>query len=288
MAAILTQHSYGKARIRLTRVTRHGDWHDVRDLTLAIALEGEFATSYTEGDNRLVIPTDTMKNVVYALARDCPLDAIECFGIALADLFLDQHAHVAAATVEIAERALDRIETGGRTHPDAFCGTRSERRTSGVRRDRAGLRVESGLDDLFLLRTGGSAFAGFLRDRYTTLPDVADRLFATVLEAGWTYRAPGNGFDWNRAHGEVRAALLATFAAHQSLSVQHTLHAMGAAAIEACAELEEITLVMPNQHRLLVDLEPFGRDNPGVVFVPTDEPQGVIKGTLRRGSRSSS
>jgi urate oxidase len=282
MPAILAEHSYGKSRIRLTKVTRHADRHDIRELTIDIELEGDFAASYTIGDNQRVIPTDSMKNVVYALAREHPLDSLESFGADLAGHFLDQHAHVAAVAVRLAEQPLERITVADISHPHAFSGTRSERRTCTIRRSPASLRVESGIDGLFLLKTTESAFAGFLRDRYTILPETTDRILATVLEAHWLYARPEAGLDWNRAHNLIRGTLLAAFAGHKSLSAQHTLHAMGTAAIEACPQLEEITLAMPNKHRLLVALEPFGLDNPGAVFVATDEPHGMITGTLRR------
>jgi urate oxidase len=289
MPAVLAQHSYGKSRIRLTKVTRHPDRHDVRELLIEIALEGDFAGSYTHGDNRLVIPTDTMKNVTYALAREHALDSIESFGAVLAGHFLDEHGHVTAATVGLAEQPLDRIDVAGHPHPHAFSGLRSERRTCHVRRSRAGLLVESGLDDLFLLKASGSAFAGFLRDRHTTLQETSDRLFATLLKADWLYAATTTAdFDWNRAHRQVREALLLSFASHQSLSAQHTLHAMGTAAIEACPAVEQITLTMPNKHRLLVDLERLGLENRNEVFVATDEPHGLIAGTLRRAPGPSS
>jgi urate oxidase len=81
----------------------------------------------------------------------------------------------------------------------------------------------------------------------------------------------------------IRAALLNVFATHDSLAVQQTLYAMGEAAIDACAEISEIELTMPNQHRLLVSLQPFGLENPNEIFVPTNEPFGLICGTISRG-----
>jgi urate oxidase len=279
--AVLTQHSYGKSRIRLTKVSRLSDRHEVRELTMAIQLEGDFAESFTSGDNRLVIPTDTMKNVAYALAREHPLESIEDFGIVVASHFLTSHPHVAQATVRLAEAPLERIRLDGREHPHAFGGRKQETRTSVVRGFRTGCRVESGLDDLFLLKSTDSAFCGFLRDRYTTLADAPDRIFATMLKAEWLYTS--DHADWNIAHARIRQVLLETFAVHQSLSVQQTLHAMGAAALEACGEIERITLVMPNQHRILVNLTPFGLDNNNEIFLATDEPHGTITGTLQRG-----
>ena len=286
MPAVLTEHSYGKTRIRLTKVTRRADRHDIRELTIEIQLEGDFAGSFTVGDNRLIIPTDTMKNVAYALAKEHPLESIESFGITLADHFLTNHSHVERATVRLAEQPLERIRIEGIEHPHAFAGRSIEARTSTVRRSRSGVRVESGLDDLFLLKTTGSAFSGFLRDRFTTLQDASDRIFATMLKADWFSTVAdseaGVNFDWNAAHAQVRRALVETFAGHQSLSVQQTLHAMGAAVLDACPQIERITLAMPNKHRILADLKPFGLENANEVFVATDEPHGTITGTLQR------
>ena len=204
MPAVLTQHSYGKSRIRLTKVTRLADRHEVRELTIEIELEGDFADSYTSGDNRLVIPTDTMKNVAYALAREHPLESIEDFGAAVASHFLANHAHVEQATVRLAEQPLERIRLDGREHPHAFCGKTRETRTSTVMRSRHGLRVESGLDDLFLLKSTDSAFCGFLRDRYTTLRDASDRILATMLKADWLYTADADRLESVRTHAFAR------------------------------------------------------------------------------------
>jgi urate oxidase len=283
MPPVLTSHSYGKSRVRVTRVTRLPDRHEVRELTVDVRLEGDFDASYTLGDNARVIPTDTMKNVVYALAHGRPAEAVEDFGAALAGHFLDGFAHVRSATVRLTESPWRRITVDGREHPHAFVGGGGEARTAVVTAGRAGLRFEAGLDGLHVLKTTGSGFSGFLRDRYTTLPETADRIFATEVQARWLYDAAPTQIDWDDAHRRVRLALLETFAVHDSLSVQQTLHAMGAAALAACADVEEITLAMPNKHRLLVDLERFGKENLNEVFVATDEPFGLITGTLRRG-----
>jgi urate oxidase len=281
MSAVLTHNAYGKSQVRLTKVTRHDGRHDLKELTVAVELEGDFGRSYVHGDNCRIVATDTMKNVVYALARQHALANVEGFGQALAGHFLQHYPPVAAATVRLAEQPWQRMVIDGREHPHAFVGGGSEKRTCTVTLTRQALRVESGLDDLALLKTTDSAFTGFVRDAYTTLPEAGDRIFATLLSASWLYgEAPA---DWDRCHQLVRQALLETFARHKSLSVQHTLHAMGAAALEACGRVEQISLRMPNRHRLLVNLQPFGLENNNEIFVATEEPYGLITGTLRRG-----
>ena len=148
-----------------------------------------------------------------------------------------------------------------------------------VTRDRLGARIVSGLTHLVVLKTAESAFSGFPRDQFTTLPDTEDRVLATSITASWTYREGTTDFG---AREPIRAALLDTFATHKSRSVQHTLYAMGEAALAASADATEITLALPNRHHLLVDLEPLGLDNPNEIFVATDQPFGLIEATVRR------
>ena len=199
MPAVLTKHSYGKSRIRLTKVTRLADRHEVRELTIEIELEGDFADSYTSGDNRLVIPTDTMKNVAYALAREHPLESIEDFGAAVASHFLANHSHVEQATVRLAEQPLERIRVRGpRASACVLRQDLARREPAPSMHSRRGLRVESGLDELFLLKSTDSAFCGFLRDRYTTLRDASDRILATMLKADWLYNADAADLEPSR------------------------------------------------------------------------------------------
>jgi urate oxidase len=282
MSALLIHHSYGKSGVRLTRVTRLADRHEIRELTVDVRLEGDFDGSYTHGDNSRIVATDTMRNLVYALAQGRPAEAIEEFGAALAGHFLAEYAQVRSAAIRLTESPWRRITIAGREHPHAFVGGGSETRTAHVVRDRGGLRVEAGLEGLHVLKTAGSAFSGFVRDRYTTLPETTERIFATEVQARWSY-ATGSAVDWDETHARVRRALLETFAEHDSLSVQQTLHAMGEAALGISGALDEITLIMPNRHRILFDLGHFGQANANEIFVATDEPFGLITGTLRRG-----
>lgn len=280
MSAVLVHDAYGKSLVRLTKITRHADRHELTELSLDVQLEGDFAAAYTHGDNSRVIATDTMKNTVYALAKSHPLTDPESFGLTLARHFLDNNTHVSGATIQIREHAWRRLEVNGRAHPHAFLGGGGEQRTCTVRLTRQGVKLEAGIDDLLLLKTTDSAFRGFLRDRYTTLPETDDRIFATILRATWLYNT--DAADWNACHATIRQALLETFAQHKSLGVQQTLFAMGEQALAVCPNMEEIRLAMPNKHRLLVNLQVFGLDNPNEIFVPTDEPHGLITGTLRR------
>ncbi|MDZ4687465.1 MAG: urate oxidase [Planctomycetaceae bacterium] len=284
MSIRLVANSYGKSSIRLTKVTRHADRHDITELAVDIAVEGDFAATYLTGDNRQVIATDTMRNTVYALAADHALSSPENFALDLSAHFLDRNAHVTAATVRCAATPWNRIGTAHGPHRHSFVGGGAERRTCRIRRTRETVAVQTGLTGLPLLKTTDSEFRGFLRDELTTLPETDDRIFATLLDAEWTYSA-GATLDWNAEYDRILAAMLAVFADHKSLSVQQTLYAMGEAALEVCPAAGSIHLEMPNQHRIPFNLQPLGKPNRNEIFVTTREPFGLITATLARETR---
>jgi len=278
-ASVLSWNRYGKSRIRLVKVRRGGRGDEVVDLTLDVQLEGAFETVYTEGDNASCLATDTMKNTVYALARTDPIEHVESFALRLADHFAAKPA-VSSVRISAFEDRWEHLATAGGPDPHAFVKGGGEQWTAEITRDRDGAHVVSGLTKLVVMKTADSAFAGFPRDQYTTLPEAEDRILATAITASWRYRDGTTAFGAREA---IRSALLASFAAHKSRSVQHTLHAMGESALAACAEATEITLALPNRHHLLVDLSPFGLDNPNEIFVATDQPFGLIEATVKRG-----
>jgi len=275
---MLAWNRYGKSRVRLVKVRRARDPHEIVDLTIDVQLEGAFDAVYVEGDNGPCLATDTMKNTVYALARQDAIDHVETFALRLAAHFAGKPA-VSRARISAVEHRWDRLAVEGRPHPHAFVQPGGEQWTAVATRDANGAQVASGLTNLVVLKTTDSAFSGFPRDEYTTLPDTGDRILATSITAVWTYRAGTVDFA---ARDRVRSALVEMFAAHHSRSVQETLYAMGEAALSACADVTEITLTLPNRHHLLVDLQPFGLDNPNEIFVATDQPFGLIEATIRR------
>ena len=274
---------YGKARIRLVKVDRMADRHVVRDLTVRIGLEGDFAEAHVSGENAEVIATDTMKNTVYAMAKDGLTGSIEAFGTLLAGHFL-LHRQVHRATVWIEEHAWSPILTEGTPAPDAFIRDCSFTRTAVVAAVASGLTVEAGVEDLTVMKTGKSAFAGFPRDRYTTLADTDDRIMATKITATWRFRADQVDVDHDATFARVLATLLTTFAEHTSLSVQHSIWVIGRAILEVEPTLDEIRFALPNLHHWTADLSPFGIDNDRQIFVSTTEPHGLIEATVRRSA----
>jgi urate oxidase len=274
----LAWNRYGKSCVRLVKVRRGRGAHELVDLTIDLQLEGDFDAVYTAGDNESCIATDTMKNTIYALARQDSIAHVESFGLRVAEHFA---AKPGVATVRFSafEHRWERVTAANRRHPHAFVQPGQEQWTALITWEGGGAEVVSGLTNLVVLKTAGSAFAGFPRDRYTTLPETNERILATSVTASWRYRRGTRDFG---ARARIRQRLLDTFAEHDSRSVQHTLYAMAEAALDACDVVSEVTLTLPNRHHVLVDLSPFGLDNPNDVFVATDQPFGLIEATVKR------
>ena len=253
----LAENKYGKSRVRLVQVKRRGDRHDFREWTVEILFSGDFESCFVDGDNRNILPTDTMKNTVYSLARESSQTCMEEFGQELAGFFLDNNPQLSAAQVSISEKTWERMVIEGKPHPTTFVQSNSELQTTETTRARDGASsVWAGLENLVIMKTAGSEFAGFLKDSLTTLPESTDRLLGTALRARWKYSAMDVSFRTLRK--SIRQILLGVFAGHTSKSVQHTMYAMGEAVLEQIPEVDEIELNMPNRHCLLVDLSRFG------------------------------
>ncbi len=280
MNAKLLDHQYGKSRVRILKVFREGKRHTVKELDVSIRLSGDFESSYTEGDNSRVILTDTMKNTVNVLAKDALGHETERFGITLARHFLDRYSQVARASVKIWERRWERLIVDGAPHAHAFTQGKQSRLTVQVASSSDSTAVQSGIEDLLILKSTGSSFKDYPKDEFTSLPETEDRIFATSLAATWTWT--GEPADYQAADDAISEALIAPFALNHSLSVQATLFQMGEAALGACAEIGQIHLAMPNKHYLPIDLSRFGRENRNEIFLPTDEPSGQIEATLTR------
>jgi urate oxidase len=282
----LGENRYGKSRIRLVTVARHENGvHDLRDLTVDVALEGDFEAAHVTGDQALVVATDTMKNTVYAFAKDRLTGAPEAFGLDLARHFAG-YAQCHRAVITVRQHPWDRVDVDGRPAPDAFVRSGRFTRIATVSVAGDDAAIEAGIEELTVMKTAKSAFKGFERDRFTTLLDTDDRIMATKVTATWGYgpAATAAGFDFDAAHADVVASLLTSLAEHISPSVQTSIWIMGSAMLDASPSIEWVRMVLPNLHHWTVDLSPFGMDNPGEVFVATTEPHGLIDATVRRRS----
>jgi urate oxidase len=284
MAIVLGPNQYGKAEVRVVAVDRSTPRHELVDLNVSSSLRGDFTAAHTAGDNAHVLTTDAQKNTVFAFARD-GVGSPEAFGLRLARHFAGSYDWITGARVAVESYGWDRIPVGGQPHEHAFRRTGAEVRTAVVTVDSSDpthpeAHVLAGLSDLVVLKTTGSEFWGFPRDRYTTLAETRDRILATAVTARWRYATPDVDFD-DLFEG-VRTALLETFAATHSLALQQSLYAMGEAVLERHPAVAEIRMSMPNRHHFLQDLSAYGLDNPDVVYHADDRPYGLIEGTVLR------
>ena len=279
MAIVLGPNQYGKAEVRVVAVDRSSARHTLVDLNVSSTLRGDFAAAHTAGDNAHVLTTDAQKNTVFAFARD-GVGAPEEFGLRLARHFAGSYDWITGARVAVESYGWARIPVGGAEHDHAFRKDGGEVRTAVVTVDGDDVHVLAGLTGLVVLKTTGSEFWGFPRDRYTTLAETRDRILATAVTARWRYR--GTDVDFDATFAGIRTALLETFASTHSLALQQSLYAMGEAVLQQYPCVAEIRLSMPNRHHFLQDLSAFGLDNPDVVYHADDRPYGLIEASVER------
>ena len=276
----LKYHRYGKAKVRVLKNLKRDGLHTIKELEVQVLLAGDFESSYSSGDNHLVVATDTMKNTVNVLAFEKLEEQTEPFALSLSQHFLEKYPHVSTVSIETSERIWQRLTADSQPSPTNFLAPQKFTPICEVHATRTQTRLTSGIRDLIIMKTAGSAFAEFHRDEFTTLPETQDRIMATSMAARWTFAA--TPADYNKTNGDVLDAMLDCFVANDSPSVQKTMYDLGIAALNRCPEISEVNLVMPNLHCLLIDLKPFGRVNPNTLFVPTDAPHGLIEATIER------
>ncbi|HEV2489768.1 MAG TPA: urate oxidase [Candidatus Acidoferrales bacterium] len=276
----LAENEYGVSDVRVLRVTRRDRHHEVKDMMLDVRCEGDFGTAHTAGDNRNILPGDTMKNTIYVLAKQYPSEAIEEFALHAIEHFLTYNPQMTQVEVTARERPWSRLTVGEKPDPSAFVAGLAERRTTRIHATRNETSVQSGIEQLAVLRTAGAAFALFLRDPYTTLQETVDSLLSATVSASWAYAEPEASYS-TVFHG-VRRTLLEAFAAHDSRSPQHILYAMGHAVLDNLDVIREIRISLAQMPFRLVDMKPFGMENENEVFALADKPHTVAEATLRR------
>ena len=292
MGISLGANQYGKAENRVVRVYRDTSRHEIVDLNVSTWLRGDFAAAHVSGDQRDVLPTDTQKNTAFAYAKEHGVTSPEDYAIALGRHFVDAAPSADSARVGVEQYAWDRIPAGPAGHDHAFARRGGAVRTTAVTVSGRGAEqrvwVISGFKDLVVLKSTGSEFKGYLKDKYTTLQETDDRILATSLVARWRYEngAEEPAAGWNKSYDGIQATLLEAFAATYSRALQETLYQMGKQVLEAYSGVAEIKFSAPNKHHFLVDLAPFGLENNGEVFIAADRPYGLIEASVTRDGMS--
>ncbi|AVH55766.1 MULTISPECIES: factor-independent urate hydroxylase [Streptomyces] len=295
--AILGPNQYGKAENRVVKITRDGATHHIKDLNVSVSLSGDMDEVHYFGSNANVLPTDTTKNTVYAFAKEYGIESAEQFGIHLARHFVTSQEPIKTARIRIEEYAWERIETsdagsgstgGADEARHSFVRKGQETRLTQITYDGETWEVISGLKDLVVMNSTNSEFWGYVKDKYTTLPEAYDRILATEVSGRWRFNWTGDEQkmpDWEKSYDQVRKHMLQAFAETYSLSLQQTLYQMGSRIIENRGEIDEVRFSLPNKHHFLVDLKPFGLENDtadGAVYFAADRPYGLIEATILR------
>src|SRR5712672_725243 len=273
----LIKNRYGKGRVRVMRIHRDGDRHEVSQLNVKAMIEGDFARTYTHGDNSMSVSTDTIKIVARENTGLCP----EEFCQVLAKKYLDTYPQIASVAITAHETKWSRLSFGGKPHPHSFVLDSNGKPTVEVSASRSGATLTSGIDGFTFMKSTQSGWEDYLKDPYTTLKETDDRICATSMVASWKWSAKPQNYPATNAR--ILATLLEVFGATYSASVQDSLYRMGEAALSAVPEISEISMACPNMHFILMNLSAFGLDNNNDVFLPTDEPHGQIECTVGRG-----
>ena len=276
--------SYGKGRVRIMRVQRDADCHQVRELSVQVMLHGAFARAYTHADNRAVIATDTIKNIVNIVAREAVSATAEAFCLLLAERFLDRYAQVERVSVHVRQTQWRRLETGGAPHPHAFILDANGKPTVALERSRGDSTMRSGIEGYTFLKSTGSGWTDYVMDDYTTLPETGDRIAATSMNASWHWSMVP--VDVEAVNTSILQIMLGIFATTYSHSVQDSLYRMATAVLKAIPAVLDISLACPNKHYLPIDLSAFNMASDNLIFTPTDEPHGQIECTVRKEGSS--
>jgi urate oxidase len=277
----LIKNRYGKGRVRVMRIHRDGERHEVSQLDIKAMVEGDFARTYTHHDNSNTVSTDTIKNVVNVVARENPGLCSEEFCQVLAKKFLDTYSQVASVSITAHETKWSRLSFGGKPHPHSFILDSNGKPTAQVSATRSEQSIASGIDGFAFMKSTQSGWAMYVKDPYTTIPETNDRMCATSMVATWKWS--GKPASYPETNKKILDTLLDVFSNTYSYSVQDSLYRMGESALAAVPEISEISMACPNMHFILMNLAPFGLDNNNQVFLPTDEPYGQIECMVGRG-----
>ncbi len=277
----LLQNTHGKGRVRVMRLERNGEHHTPRETLVKVLLEGpDFGPSYTAGDNSSVVTTDTCKNIVNVVSRQNLTLSTEELGVAIAKKFLENYKHVDRVNVHLTETGWERITIDGKPHGHSFVRAGNGNPIAQVNASRQSTEIESGVDGFTFMKTTESGWVTYLTDEYTTLAETEDRIAATSMLGTWKWTRNPKSFP--AANQTILETMLKEFATTYSKGVQDSMYRMAMKALEAVPEISQISMSLPNLHYIPMNLSPFKLDNPGVIFLPTNEPHGQIQCTVAR------
>ncbi|KZT65882.1 uricase [Daedalea quercina L-15889] len=316
----LSRAHYGKDKVRVFRIVREGAAHRVVEYNVTALVEGDIDVSYTQADNSVVVATDSMKNIIYYLAKTSPhVLSPERFAVHIGTHLVSKYEHLHKAFITVEKLRWARIPIVNdfepvKLHPHSYFRDGDDKRFTSVEidatlgKDSIIAKVTSGIKDLLVLKSTGSAFENFIRDEYTTLVEVNDRIFSTSIDLSYVYRPfavpplkddlllelevtsedakEGTAWEGDTVADNARKITLETFALDESASVQATLYKMAQKIIATNKFVDQVTYTLPNKHYVPVDMKYMGIDNQtpseAEVFVPLTAPSGLISATISR------
>ncbi|CAN1258492.1 Uricase-2 isozyme 1 [Linum perenne] len=267
------EQKHGKSRVRVARVWRSstGGVQSVVEWSVNISLYSDCISAYVRDDNSDIVATDTMKNTVYVKAKECSEQlSAEEFAILLAKHFTSFYPQVTSAVVKIVEKPWERVNLNGQPHEHGFKLGNEKHTVEAVVKKSGGLQLTSGIEGLSVLKTTQSGFEGFVRDKYTALPETRERMLATEVTAAWRYSydsvssVPQKPLYFNDRYADVKDVVLNNFfgppkGGVYSASVQRTLFQIAKAVLIRFPDISSIQLKMPNIHFLPVNIS--SKDN---------------------------
>ncbi|KAI5310883.1 hypothetical protein KEM55_004346 [Ascosphaera atra] len=292
---------YGKDNVRVFKTVRDDKTgvQTVYEMTVSCLLEGDIETSYTKADNSVIVATDTVKNTIFIIAKQYPVNPPELFASILGTHFVETYSHIHSAHVNVVLHRWTRMTIDGKPHPHSFLRDGEEKRTASADvYEGKGIQIKSGIKGLTVLKSTGSQFHGFLKDEYTTLKETWDRILSTDVDATWSWQvqptisavnliAPKFDAAWTAA----RDITIDWFAKDNSASVQATMYKMADSILAAEPLVESVYYSLPNKHYFECDLSWHkGIKNTGKdaeVYIPQTNPNGLIKCTVARGQGKS-
>jgi urate oxidase len=236
---------YGKGDVIVYRLNRDGRLPAVFGASFTLLVYGDaFWPTYTIGDNTGLIATDSMKNFIQREVLNFDGADLENCCHFLASKFLDTYPQVEGLQLSALEIPYEALP--GSTV--AFTPAGPERATARLELNRSGIvEVVSGVQGFKLLRLGGSAFQGFVRDQYTTLPNIANRPLHMWLDLEWSYTEAAAGFNGGAVTAAVRRIVHEVFNAFESGSIQQVIYQIGTKMLADIPTIAEVHLEANNR-----------------------------------------
>jgi len=200
--------------------------------------------------------------LIIDLAKKNPVSPPELFASIVALHFPTTYKHISGARCTVIQHKWTRILVDGKPHKHSFLRDGEDVRVTKSHYQRSkGFKITSGLENLLVLKSTGSAFYGHIKDKYTTLPDVYDRIFSTEVTAGYSWRlfkdledVKKNASTFDAAFEGVKEATLSTFATDDSASVQATLYKMAQIILGKFKDIDDVSYALPNKHYFQIDM----------------------------------